>query len=271
MTRRITLLLLAIALVVVPDGTSWADHIIWSSPLTSSTADSRLTIGSIPGGLSVARRITTNSPGDLQWADFALSIPSDVQIDGVTLCYRLAASQSFISQIRLTVMNTPDFATVIHDDGTDLTDPGPQCVFSPTNGDPVEGTIVLSLRLNFASVEDWIDIGAIGIHVSPVVSGVGDGSSEPDGLSLRPNRPNPFGPSTTISYAVEQDGDVSVEIFDVNGRAVRTLYRGHQTVGEYERLWDGRSDDGSPVAAGTYYYRIQVGEKAGSRGMVLLR
>jgi len=169
-------------------------------------------------------------------------------------------------------MTTPNAATVIHDDGTDQTDIGPICYQSVVNSLPVEGTITLALRLNFGSNEDWVDIGGIGLRVSDVVSGLdGPQPASPIGLSLQPNRPNPFHPSTTISYTLESAGLADLQIFDVGGRSVRTLFHGSQSAGEHAVQWDGRDDQGAEMSAGTYYYALRAGDQVASRGMVLLR
>jgi hypothetical protein len=217
-----------------------------------------------------AVRVMTSTPGDLQWVQLDLVLPSNVTIDGVELCYELANSASFISQTRLTRMTTPDGRLVIHDDTTDLLNPGPTCYFSPTAGLSVDGGIALELRLNFASDNDWIDIGSIGIHVSRIASGASDQPAE-HALSLQQNYPNPFSSPTTITYSLEKDGYADVTIHDAGGRLICTLAQGHQSAGNHRVSWDGRDTNGHPVASGNYFYRIRVGDQVSSRGMLLLR
>jgi hypothetical protein len=262
---------LLIGVLLVPFSAAQADHEIWHSPLTASTANPDLTIQ--PHMPSVSIRVTTANPGDLQWVDIPLVLPSDVVIDYVTVCYELASSESFISQVRLTWMTLPDAAYVIHDDPTDLTDPGPDCYVSVTDGDPVVGTITLALRLNFASVDDWIDIGGIAIGVHPVGSAVpGDEDAiGPHGLMLKQNQPNPFGLWTVIEYELQQAAAVELEIFDATGRVVKMLSHQDESPGNHQFVWDGRDAQGREVPSGKYYYQIRVGDEVGSRGMVLLR
>ncbi|MBD3237481.1 MAG: T9SS type A sorting domain-containing protein [Candidatus Eisenbacteria bacterium] len=268
--KRSTILLATVGLLV-PLSVAEADYNIWHSPLTGVTNDSRLTIDySLPG---TGLHVTTDSPGDLQWVTMTLTLPSNVTIEGITLCYELASSQSYISQIRLARMQTPDYALVIHDDGTDHTDPGPRCVYSDAASLPVEGAITIALRLNFASTDHWIDIGAISIVVRPIVSDVDEDPVGDDliGLELRPNQPNPFGAETMIEYTLSQSDRVELQILDVSGRAVRTLLEAEQPMGQYRLVWDGRDDAGVEMPAGTYYYRVRIGEQEGSRGMVMVR
>ncbi|MBD3236411.1 MAG: T9SS type A sorting domain-containing protein [Candidatus Eisenbacteria bacterium] len=269
---KATMILMAlVGLLVTPFATSHADFTLWHSPTVAWTNNSQLTIEpSLPG---TGLHVTTTSPGDHQWVTIGLTLPSNVTIEGVHVCYELASPQSFISQVRLTRMVFPNTATVIHDDPTDLTDPGPTCYLSPVYSEAVESTISLSFRLYFDSVDDWVDIGAIGIVVRPVVSDVDDDPVADDliGLQLRPNQPNPFGSETMIEYALSENDQVELQILDVSGRAVRTLLAAEQPMGQYRVIWDGRNDAGLEMPAGTYYYRVRIGEQEGSRGMVMVR
>lgn len=102
-------------------------------------------------------------------------------------------------------------------------------------------------------------------------TGVGDNSA-PDAFALRANVPNPFNPTTTIAYDVPQSGgDVSIAIYDVSGRLVRTLVDEHRSAGRYSAQWNGDDDAGWPVASGVYFYRMQAGPFHETRKMVLLK
>jgi len=69
--------------------------------------------------------------------------------------------------------------------------------------------------------------------------------------------PNPFNPRTSISYKVEAGGIVSIRIFSVTGRLVRSLLEGPANAGVHEVRWDGRDDGGRPVPSGTYFVRVE--------------
>ncbi|MGD8394037.1 MAG: FlgD immunoglobulin-like domain containing protein, partial [Candidatus Eiseniibacteriota bacterium] len=73
--------------------------------------------------------------------------------------------------------------------------------------------------------------------------------------------PNPFNPRTSIHFELAEGGRVTLRIFDVTGRQVRTLVDGALSVGRHALDWDGRNDAGRPLASGTYYLRL---EPAGS-------
>ncbi len=88
-------------------------------------------------------------------------------------------------------------------------------------------------------------------------------------VRLEQNEPNPFGPETRISYQIDLPSQVSLGIFDAAGRQVRSLIQAQQAEGRYTIRWDGRDDDGQPAPRGVYFYRLQAGEDAQVRKMVL--
>jgi hypothetical protein len=98
---------------------------------------------------------------------------------------------------------------------------------------------------------------------------------DPDQVSahfaLHANRPNPFNPSTTISYELATRDHASLRVYDVRGALVRTLFDGDRASGEGSIVWDGRDDDGAYVASGVYFYRLTSGDFARTRKMVLLK
>lgn len=266
--KRITMCLLLLFLggLIAP-----ADaYTIWHSPLTFTTAEPSLTIE--PSSPSTTIRVTTDTPGDLQWIDLGLVLPSNVQVDSITICYELRDSNSFISQVRLGQLTTPDFDIVIWDDPTDLTDVGPTCYTSNKGFFTPEATTTLSLRLNYADTGHWIDIGGIGVHVSEMTSAAEfpeDGARAP---SLRPSYPNPASPGTTIEFDLESSARVDLRIFDASGRLVRTLMQSDRLSGRQRVVWDGRDDSGGRVAAGTYFYELRAdGRAVGTQRTVILR
>ena len=89
--------------------------------------------------------------------------------------------------------------------------------------------------------------------------------------TLKQNYPNPFNPSTRIEFSLNQPQSVDLAVFDLAGRRVATLVRGALDGGEHAVSWNGRSDNGAPVASGRYDYvlRTQHGQLSGS--MTLLK
>ena len=78
----------------------------------------------------------------------------------------------------------------------------------------------------------------------------------PQAFSLASNYPNPFNPSTTIPYRLAANSAVQLQIFDIAGRVVRTVFAERQEAGFRETRWDGRDEDGVIVGAGVYFYRL---------------
>ena len=85
--------------------------------------------------------------------------------------------------------------------------------------------------------------------------------------------PNPFNPTTSISYSFRESGRVQLRVYDVAGRLVRTLVDDFQPArGQgYTVVWDGRSDAGQSVATGVYFYRLETPGFSETRKMVLLK
>ncbi len=90
--------------------------------------------------------------------------------------------------------------------------------------------------------------------------------------SLSQNYPNPFNPETTIPYALSSDAIVSLTIYNIAGQVVRKLVDGEAlAAGQYQAVWDGRSESGASVASGMYFYLLHAGDYVAKRKMVLLR
>ena len=94
----------------------------------------------------------------------------------------------------------------------------------------------------------------------------------PSDYRLSENYPNPFNPSTTFSFTLPTDKAVSVKVYDVTGRLVRTLVDdAFHVAGTYEVTWDGTNGAGQPVASGTYLYALEWGSFRQSKTMVLVK
>jgi hypothetical protein len=91
------------------------------------------------------------------------------------------------------------------------------------------------------------------------------------GATLAQNEPNPFNPSTTIRFTVAEKGNVSLNIYDANGRLVRALVNGVSEAGSREISWDGRDNNNMPVGSGVYFYRLTAGKFSEAKKMVLLK
>ncbi|MCK6621403.1 MAG: choice-of-anchor J domain-containing protein [Calditrichia bacterium] len=109
-------------------------------------------------------------------------------------------------------------------------------------------------------------------YTKEVTVGIGDDNlSTPASFSLRQNYPNPFNPSTAIVYDLAKNAGVTLKIYDLSGREVKTLVQGFQGAGTYTVNWNGTNDAGVKVASGIYLYRLEAGNFVQTRKMVLLK
>ncbi len=93
----------------------------------------------------------------------------------------------------------------------------------------------------------------------------------PETFTLLENTPNPFNASTELKFGLPEDAPVSLEVYDVLGNRISTLISNNEmTAGYHSVIWDGRTDDNSPVASGIYLYKITAGDYEASRTMILV-
>jgi flagellar hook assembly protein FlgD len=85
------------------------------------------------------------------------------------------------------------------------------------------------------------------------------------------NYPNPFNPSTSISFELSQSGKTIVEIFNGKGQKVKTLLNENLEKGAYTFDWNGKNDNNEAVATGVYFCRISSNNEAKLNKMVLLK
>ncbi|MBZ0266799.1 hypothetical protein K8I85_01465 [bacterium] len=90
-------------------------------------------------------------------------------------------------------------------------------------------------------------------------------------VALLPNRPNPFRGETTIRYSIPAPTAGRVRVYDVAGRAVRTLVSGDLPAGPAAVTWDGADDTGNPVPAGVYWSRVETRHASVARKLILVR
>lgn len=99
----------------------------------------------------------------------------------------------------------------------------------------------------------------------------GDESILPKQYSLAQNTPNPFNPSTEVSFELPKACDLKIEIYNILGQNVRTLVDGRMSAGRHRVTFDGRGDDKNVLASGVYFYRLVTEEFTQSRKMTLMK
>jgi FlgD Ig-like domain len=113
-------------------------------------------------------------------------------------------------------------------------------------------------------------------EISGLVVALNGGATTPESalptkFALKQNAPNPFNPTTMVSYDLPKPANVRLEIFNVLGQRVKTLVDGYQEAGSKSVMWDGTDRSGSSVASGIYFYRIQAGENTATMKMMMLK
>jgi len=116
--------------------------------------------------------------------------------------------------------------------------------------------------------------GLMGTWALPVgaVSSVSEEGSVPLPKTLAISAfPNPFNPACEIHFAMPTDGEVMVDIFDVQGHRVRSLLKANAFAGRHKVRWDGRDGAGHMAAAGVYLARVRVGRVSASIKLTLAK
>jgi uncharacterized delta-60 repeat protein len=93
----------------------------------------------------------------------------------------------------------------------------------------------------------------------------------PSEFELSQNYPNPFNPSTKIEFNLVKSGFVTLQIYDILGRKVRTLVSEELSSGYKSVIWDGKNEEGDAVASGVYFYQLKVGDFSEPKKMLLLK
>ena len=101
-------------------------------------------------------------------------------------------------------------------------------------------------------------------------TGIAQTSKSKMDFKLYQNYPNPFNPVTTIEYELNKDGNVSIEIYNINGEKIFTLLNGYKTVGKYRVIWNGKTGSGIKAASGVYFFHIVFENKREIKKGILL-
>ena len=104
----------------------------------------------------------------------------------------------------------------------------------------------------------------------PIPSGVDDVPAATAGFALA-NHPNPFNPLTKVSFVLNEDGPVVVDVMDVRGRLIKRLHEGEMAAGPRELQWDGRNRQGQDVPSGLYLVRLRAEGQTVRHKMTLVR
>ena len=134
-----------------------------------------------------------------------------------------------------------------------------------------------SVTIDVSDGNDGLDRITVTINITDVqgaAPSVETPPAPPQTTALLSNYPNPFNPETWVPYQLSKPSDVTITIYDIRGRVVRTLILGNQPAGVYRSRsraahWDGRNHFGEKVATGVYFYRLTAGDFSDMRKMLI--
>ncbi len=125
----------------------------------------------------------------------------------------------------------------------------------------VDGELGYVISQDWVEGREWVNSGKYVYNFGEAV----DGEDIPQVNSSIDIYPNPFNPSTNISYSMAQDGFVTIDIYNIRGQKVETLFNGHQDAGTHTLTWNAQ------VAGGIYFAVMNTGNKQIVQKMVLLK
>jgi len=129
-----------------------------------------------------------------------------------------------------------------------------------------EGSFTFTIRCTDSSNPAKTDDQEYTVVIGTGTGIPGEETQTPSNFALIGNYPNPFNNSTVIKFRLADPADVTLEIFNVLGQRMLTLYSGNMSAGEHELVWNGEN-----ASSGVYFYRPTAGEKTAIKKMALVK
>ncbi len=108
-------------------------------------------------------------------------------------------------------------------------------------------------------------------NILNITTAVDDDNQLATEFRLNQNYPNPFNPVTQIEFAIPHKSMVSLKIYDINGKLVRTLSNSVKTQGVYRSVWNATNDQGLKVSSGVYFYQLQTDDRIMTKKMLFIK
>ncbi len=176
---------------------------------------------------------------------------------------------AFTMEDKWSYMNTgfSDTAITVAEDASMMITTGP---FNIPFGSTVTAAFAILGANNLATLQAVADAA---IYKYETMTDIEDHADKnlPLQFGITSNYPNPFNPSTSVKFAIDNPGQVKLEIFDILGRQVRTLADEFKLPGVYEIIWDSKDFAGQDVASGIYFVRLSSDDQTSVKKMTLLR
>jgi hypothetical protein len=175
-----------------------------------------------------------------------------------------AADNSGLENVNCFVVVNDQLFAGTDDNGVHRSTDGGVTWASFSSGIPAN-TRIWSLAVNsdgiFAGTSSgvWVTASPTEVKIERVIS-------DPFSFSLKQNFPNPFNPSTTISFTLAKRSFVILKVYDILGREVETLINGEMQAGNHNQLWNAAN-----LSSGIYFYRLQAGLFTETKKLVLLK
>ena len=135
--------------------------------------------------------------------------------------------------------------------------------------DAASGASTWYYRVSAVDVHD--NEGDPSNEASVSTTGVADDPSIPGAFALRGNFPNPFNPTTRITFDLPDAAEVRLDIYSASGRRMATLVEGVMVPGRHDVLWRGLGAGGRTVPSGVYFARLEAGGETANHKMILLK
>ena len=108
------------------------------------------------------------------------------------------------------------------------------------------------------------------VHITGMPD-LGSPGQEPVVFQVLQNYPNPCSPSTTITYEIPNEADVSVRIYNLHGALIKELLHETQPAGRHLVNWDGTDSKHTRVSSWVYFYTVECGDRAFSHKLILVK
>lgn len=262
-------------------------------PLVSPPVSYRVQAWYVGGDepLTMYRRDTSTVPGTLELPGLSSVVWVSDEPAGSAIDF---AAAPWTGQVSLPEIPWSDAFVVeigTSSNGADFTPSGAEALVGSdyveaftTNAAAVSVSAGHYLALRITNTTEWpYTVTTGGCHTYVSSPGMNDPlwpigwtSDAPEPVSsdlwLGQNVPNPFNPTTRIDFMLPQATTVSLRVYDLTGRLVRTVLNGDRlAAGHHEAIWNGRDDGDRAAAAGVYLYRLEAGAVRTSRCMTLVK
>jgi len=199
--------------------------------------------------------------------DYTVGIQNYAKNDGLNIACNtnyLHNNMAISIGVNSWVTASPSFGTIPGQSSMDV-----DLTFKTNNFDLGDFWACLQIESNDPDETEYV----IPIHMEVTyAAGIeGEEAIQIEGFHLGQNIPNPFNPTTTIMYNIEQADQVELVVYNMLGQKVRTLVNKHQSAKTYRVVWNGLDEHGTQVSSGVYVYRLKAGKNVAINKMIFLK